>query len=396
MLKSGHGIQRPARVLRKEMVMTAPGCRSILGRFRRSKSVALCAVALFGTMWSAHELRASGQSAQTPPRAPSGPSVTLDGPFSHENLSVYVVRGSTSDARAYITLDQGLTARTVAVREKGAQAGRDQAAVNTLEVENGSDKWLFLQAGDIVKGGKQDRTIMTDVLLAPRSGPQSIDAFCVEHGRWTASQDGLAFKNNPGIVAGASLKRAIQSEKSQPRVWQEVAKAEEQAVKVARAAGASFSGAALSTTGTYNAIAEHKTLSGNRSAYVKALLPHLRKHKDAIGLAVAINGKVTSADVYASPALFQALSEKLLNSSALEALLAQETAQQMTPPRAEQVTTFLSTPVTARAATETVGASMQRSTRETKEAVMYEYGHLNPPTGGKRGIVVVHQSYVKK
>jgi hypothetical protein len=376
--------------------MTAPGSRSILGRSRPAGFAALSAIVLVGAIWSAHELRASGQSAQAPSRAASGPSVTLDGPFSHENLAVYVVRGSTSDARTYITLDQGLNAGTVAVREKGAQAGRDQAAVNTLEVENGSDKWLFLQAGDIVKGGKQDRTIMTDVVLAPRSGPQSIDAFCVEHGRWTASQDGLAFKNNPGIVAGASLKRAIQSEKSQPRVWQEVAKAEEQAVKVARSAGASFSGAALSTTGTYNAIAENKTLTSNRAAYVKALLPHLRKHKDALGLAVAVNGRVTSADVYASGALFQALSEKLLNSAALEALLAQETTQRMTPPPAEQVRAFLSNPATARAATETVGASMQRATRETKEAVMYEYGHFNPPTDGKRGIVVVHQSYVKK
>ena len=57
---------------------------------------------------------------------------------------------------------------------------------------------------------------------------------------------------------------------------------------------------------------------------------------------------------------------------------------------------FLSSPAAARVATETVGESMQRSTRETKEAVMYEYGHLKPPTGGKRGIVVVHQSYLKK
>jgi len=381
--------------------MTAHGLCSRVGRFRTCVITALYAFALFGTTWSAYDilttLYASDQSAQTPPQAASAAAVSLEGPFAHENLAVYVVRGSTSDARAYITLDQGLTARSVAVREKGARAGQDQAAVNTLEIENGSDKWLFLQAGDIVKGGKQDRTITTDVLLAPRSGPQPIEAFCVEHGRWTASQDGLAFRNNPGIVAGTSLKRAIQSEKSQPRVWQEVAKAEGQAVKVARAAGELLAAdAPLSTTGTYNAIAQNKTLSGSRGAYVEALLPALRKHKDAIGLAVAINGKVTSADVYASPALFQALSGKLLDSYALEALLARETTQQVTPPGKQQVTAFLSTPAAARAATETVGDSMQRSTRETREAVMYEYGHLNPPTSAKRGVVVVHQSYLKK
>src|SRR4029453_11104779 len=146
---------------------------------------------------------------------------TLEGPYTHANLAVYVVRGAASDTRKYITLDEGLAAGTVAVREK-TRAGQDRAEVNRLEIENQSDRWLFLQAGDIVKGGKQDRTITTDLALAPRSGPRPLEAFCVEHGRWTPSADGLAFRNNPGIVSGARLKMAIQSEKSQPRVWQEV------------------------------------------------------------------------------------------------------------------------------------------------------------------------------
>jgi len=371
--------------------------RLSLGRVRSCAIAALGASVILGAVWAATgfrtSLHATGQSAQTPLAS----NFTLDGPFTHENLSIYVVRGSTTDGRAYITLDEGLTARTVAVREKGAGAGQDRAEVNTVEIENRSDKWLFLQAGDIVKGGKQDRTIMTDLLLAPGSGPQPIEAFCVERGRWTTTRDGLDFTASPGIVAGGSLKRAIQSDKDQSRVWEEVAKAEGRAVKAARAGGEPLEAQArLSSTGTYNAIAQNKTVSGSRDAYVKALLPHLQKHQNAIGLAVAINGAVTSADVYGSPALFRRLSAKLLNSFALEALLAREAAQQVKAPGPQQVTAFLSSPASVRAQTETVGRSMQRSTRENDGAVMYEYGHLNPPAGGKAGIVVVHQSYVKK
>src|SRR5262249_56531305 len=173
----------------------------------------------------------------------------------HANLTIYVVRGSTNDARDYITLDEGLAARAVVVREQGARAGQDQAQVNTLEIDNQSDKWLFLQAGDIVKGGKQDRTIMTDLTLPPRSGPQPIEAFCVEHGRWTPSASGLAFNDNPGIVAGTRLKMAIQSEKSQPRVWQEGANAEKRAVAAAGVPGApplAPETVALSPTRTHN------------------------------------------------------------------------------------------------------------------------------------------------
>jgi hypothetical protein len=259
---------------------------------------------------------------------------------------------------------------------------------------------LFLQAGDIVKGGKQDRTIMTDVTLAPRSGPQPLEAFCVEHGRWVASADGMAFRNNPGIVAGPQLKRAIQSEKDQSRVWQEVAKAETRAVAAAQIPASAATPAAvsprLSDTGTYNAIAENKTVSVNRDAYVKALLPSLGRHTNAIGIAVAVNGKVTSADVYASPALFQRMSAKLLNSYALEGFLARNASQHGSAPTKEQVMAFLSKPAATRAATETVGTSMQRATRETDEMVMYEYGHVTRPAAAKPDILVVHQSYLKK
>jgi hypothetical protein len=353
-----------------------------------------------GVVWGgcgrSTDLHASGQPAGTPLTALTS-GFTLEGPFTHENLSVYVVRGSTRDARDYITLDEGLAARTVAVREKGSAAGGDRSEVNELEIENRSDKWLFLQAGDIVKGGKQDRTIMTDLTLAPRSGPQPLNAFCVEHGRWVPSADGMAFRNNPGIVAGAPLKRAIQSEKNQSRVWQEVAKAESRAVAAAQIeAGPAAPPPRLSSTGTYNAIAENKTVSASRDAYVKALLPSIRKHTNAIGLAVAVNGKVTSADVYASPALFQRMSEKLLNSYALEGFLAHDAAQKVSSPTKEQVMAFLAKPAATPVATETVGTSMQRATRETDEIVMYEYGHVGKAAAAKPDIAVVHQSYLKK
>ena len=361
---------------------------------------AIAALAMAGGVSGAcgrsNDLHAAAQPARTPMTALAS-SFTLDGPFTYENLSVYVVRGSTSDERDYITLDEGLAARTVAVREKGSAAGGDRSEVNELEIENRSDKWLFLQAGDIVKGGKQDRTIVTDLTLAPQSGPQPLEAFCVEHGRWVPSAEGMAFRNNPGIVAGASLKRAIQGEKSQSRVWQEVAKAESRAVAAVQIeAGPAAASPRLSSTGTYNAIAENKAVSTSRDAYVKALLPSIRKHTKAIGLAVAINGKVTSADVYASSALFQQMTEKLLNSYALEGFLARDASLNVSAPAKEQVVAFLSKPATAAVATQTVGKSMQRSTRETDEIVMYEYGHVAKGAAAKPVVVVVHQSYLKK
>ncbi len=78
-------------------------------------------------------------------------------------------------------------------------------------------------------------------------------------------------------------------------------------------------------------------------------------------------------------------------------MLARNASQQVAaPPTKQQVIALLSKPAAARTATETVGKSMQRSTRETDEAVVYQYGHVNQPTGKQAGIVVVHQNYLKK
>jgi hypothetical protein len=374
----------------KETTMPAPRSAPVRSRklpFALPALAALCAAA--GIPGS---LPASGQTGTAAGKV----TPTLAGPYTYGNLALYVVRGASEDDRSYITLDQGLAARTVEVREQGAAAGRDQATVNSVEIHNKSDQWLFLQAGDIVRGGKQDRTIMTDVLLPPHSRPQSIDAFCVERGRWTPAQDGLAFRANPGLVSGAALKRAIQSEKNQSRVWQEVARAEERAVTVAALANdLSNRSPALSRTGTYNAIAQHTTIATKRTEYVNALLPSIRKHKDALGLAVAVNGRMVAADVYASAPLFAALSGKLLESYALEAVLTRDPAKHV-PPGREQVTAFLEQTSAAPASTEVVGESMRRSTRETTGVVMYEYRYAAPGVARKTAPVALHKSYVKK
>ena len=53
--------------------------------------------------------------------------------------------------------------------------------MNELAVENNSADTVFIQVGDIVRGGNQDRMI-TNFILSPHSGKLPIDAFCVEHG----------------------------------------------------------------------------------------------------------------------------------------------------------------------------------------------------------------------
>ncbi len=238
----------------------------------------------------------------------------VEGPYTHGKLAVYVVHGPQADTRSYITLDEGLKSGAVKVRERGS------GEVNTLEVENGSDEFLFLHVGDVIRGGKQDRTIATDVVLPPRSTPVTIDAFCVEHGRWAADgASGMAFSLSDAMVSGAALKRTIQAEQSQRGVWNAVAETEAQVATYVAAPSPS-----LSASGTYSAIVDNETLKAKRADYVEILLPQVVAHDDAIGVVVAIDGELVGADVYGSHELFQKLVRKVLDSYAQESILAGE------------------------------------------------------------------------
>ena len=83
---------------------------------------------------------------------------------------------------------------------------------------------MFIQAGDIVKGGKQDRVLTVSLLLPAKSGRVPIASFCVEQGRWSArgkedhakfssakeampSRDGAAGHGGAAARAGAGLAR---------------------------------------------------------------------------------------------------------------------------------------------------------------------------------------------
>ena len=56
--------------------------------------------------------------------------------------------------------------------------------VSALKIRNLSDKFIVAFRGDILIGGKQNRTLVTTVILAPHS-EQKVPVSCVEAGRWS-------------------------------------------------------------------------------------------------------------------------------------------------------------------------------------------------------------------
>ncbi len=146
----------------------------------------------------------------------------LEGPFTQGNLSVFLIHGKDKvKGDTFITLQEALVQRKVVVRET--------RSVNELAIENVSGEEVYVQSGDIVKGGQQDRMMAVDLILPPHSGKIPIAAFCVENGRWSqrGSEQVAVFNSSANVVASREVKLAAKMKGSQGEVWREVSVAQD-------------------------------------------------------------------------------------------------------------------------------------------------------------------------
>ncbi|HEY7086966.1 MAG TPA: DUF6569 family protein, partial [Tepidisphaeraceae bacterium] len=268
--------------------------------------LALVACVMFGCQQQSEATPGAKVSADPPPQPAAGQRIS--GPYTHENLSVFLIHGpdTLKSGENYLTLQEALEQKKLVVYETGN--------VNELSIENVSDQPVFITSGDIVKGGRQDRTIGTDLICAAKSGKMPIAAFCVEHGRWTQRGHEAAgqFASADAMVVGNGMKLAgnVNSGKSdQSRVWASVS---ENQTKLAENVGGLVN--ANSSPSSFQLSLEDEKVQQHTDEYVKALAPTVEGKNDVIGYAFAVNGKISSADVYGSHALFAKLWPKLLKS----------------------------------------------------------------------------------
>jgi hypothetical protein len=242
--------------------------------------------------------------------------IRVSGPYSHENLSVFLIHSAKNQAaKSFLTLQEAMEQKKVVVYETGN--------VNELAIENQSGEDVYIQSGDIVKGGRQDRVFPDDFVLTSHSGRVPISSFCVEHGRWTKRGTEAAdrFASSDKAIAGKSLKMAARTPGAQTEVWNQVA-AVEQRVAYGAAGGAGLAARAqiVAPSGSMQLTLENKKVVEAADAYVRDLAKIIDGRKDVVGYAFAINGKVNSADIYASANLFHSMWPKMLHSSAVEAV----------------------------------------------------------------------------
>jgi hypothetical protein len=323
----------------------------------------------------------------------------ISGPHVHENLAIYFVHGASVGGPLPLTLSEALAKGKVQVIETGQ--------VNELKIENTGDDEIFIQAGDMVKGGRQDRVLTISLLLAPKSGVVPIASFCVEPGRWSprAGEDPTRFASaldampsrraltimaapptaaSQGIrPAGARPAHAGDTGSRQQKVWDAVAKAQ---ADLSSGVGAKL--AAPQSATSLQLSLEHARLKEAQTAYVAALEARGHEATDVIGYVAAINGKTVSANIYPSNGLFQKMWRKQLAAVVTEAIGEKTGTTAAAPPPASAAQEFLAEAEKGQAQERETTATMRQETRDSDGAL---YNAARRANGSW-----VHKNYLRK
>jgi hypothetical protein len=226
--------------------------------------------------------------------------------FTFENLRIYPVHAN----EVFLNANEGLGEYTnlkdaIEKREIKVSEVSENGTVNTLFAENASQDSIYVMAGEIVKGGKQDRVIAQDFVIAPGE-KVNVGAFCVEQGRWHTKSTGTNFEGYFNVSSKAVRKAAL-VDKNQQEVWKEVAVT-------------TGENEAESSTGAYTALEQSADYQKQLQAYLKKFSSAFDNVPTVIGVVAVTGDQVIGCDLFANHHLFQDAYNNLLHSYVTEAV----------------------------------------------------------------------------
>ncbi|MEA2875517.1 MAG: hypothetical protein QOF14_713 [Hyphomicrobiales bacterium] len=337
---------------------------------------------------------------------PRADEYRVSGPVVHENLAIYLVHGKSAAGPVPLTLAEALAKSAVKVHETGN--------VNELQIENLGNDEVFVQSGDIVKGGQQDRVLTVSLILPQKSGRIPIASFCVEQGRWSArgkedvktfatasaaipSREAKIAMRAPVIAAAptayadptagirggqvSAARAASDTGDRQQEVWRKVRKVQD---GLSASLGVPVNAAASQSS--LQLALENEKLKDAQAAYLTAL-QRAGEKEDVVGYIFAVNGKLNSAEVYPSNGLFRKMWPKLLQASVTEAI-GHKNADSDPAPSSAVAMAFLDEGAKGKASEKPLPAAVQLEVRDGDKALYFETR--------RAGGAWVHRSYLAK
>jgi hypothetical protein len=219
-------------------------------------------------------------------------------------LQVFGLKWPSPIGVDYATLDEAVCTKILDVVEID-EGGR----VSTVKVVNKSDRLVFLMAGELLIGCKQDRVINASIMV-PAKGELHIPATCVEAGRWSyrSRKFSSGCSSSHGFLRRMMSRQVAEHYKAHGRpgseqaaVWAEVAR------KMAKTGSRSPSGAL-------------QEMYKDHASKLEEVLGKFSAPADCYGAAFVIHGKIVAVDLFDKRSTLNKLWSKLIKSYAMDAL----------------------------------------------------------------------------
>lgn len=216
----------------------------------------------------------------------------VHGPEYFRGLTIFPLElRAAEDDTHYATLDEAI--------RQGYLRVFDTGVVERVTMENSSrHEWVLVVAGEVIGGGKQNRMVRDDVLIAPDSRV-TVPTYCVEQGRWVGGDKFASGR----YLSNYALRQKAMAAAPQAEVWGQV-EADQRRLRV-DSATRDFEAAAGSP-------AVARELGAYRSAFDRLWRPRI------VGFVVAQGNQIVGADAFCNPRVFNSLRGKLLDSYAFD------------------------------------------------------------------------------
>lgn len=216
--------------------------------------------------------------------------VDYDSAWTYKNLKIIPIRfkGFAGSARVIpnvVSLNQALQQGWVTVSERGTASTEN---VHWLRINNNSDRSVYIGSGEMIQGGRQDRMVAKDTVLAPTGRDQYVPVMCVEEGRWSEKQKKFLYNN----YANPALRKVLDHSKNQVLIWKEIL------------SQLSYSGIKAPTL-AYASQRADKKFTAEQDAYYKYFYEKFKNADSTITGIVCMSGdKIIGCDVFAANNLF--------------------------------------------------------------------------------------------
>jgi hypothetical protein len=144
--------------------------------------------------------------------------VQYDTGWQYKNLKIIPIRPRSHPGQNkpdVISLSQAMQQGLATVSERGTASTEN---VHFLRINNNSNKSLYISSGEMVAGGRQDRMMAKDTILAPSNKDQYVPVMCVEEGRWSEKEKKFLYGN----YANPHLRKLLDINKNQVLLWNEI------------------------------------------------------------------------------------------------------------------------------------------------------------------------------